>query len=93
MDMLSTSQSKDRTTDRSDVASNTRLPFWVTTLSAIPCDACSKCEAGLYRACEKGWQWQKALALLWVVLGKQLDSHVISCGAAIVAGEEAPLGT
>jgi threonine dehydrogenase-like Zn-dependent dehydrogenase len=28
----------------------------VTTLSAVPCDACSKCEAGLYRSCEKGWQ-------------------------------------
>lgn len=28
----------------------------VTTLSAVPCDACPKCEAGLYRSCEKGWQ-------------------------------------
>jgi (R,R)-butanediol dehydrogenase/meso-butanediol dehydrogenase/diacetyl reductase len=28
----------------------------VTTLSAIPCDACAKCEAGLYRTCENGWQ-------------------------------------
>ncbi|HJN93137.1 MAG TPA: alcohol dehydrogenase catalytic domain-containing protein [Dehalococcoidia bacterium] len=28
----------------------------VTTLSAIPCDACQKCAEGLYRSCEKGWQ-------------------------------------
>jgi (R,R)-butanediol dehydrogenase / meso-butanediol dehydrogenase / diacetyl reductase len=28
----------------------------VTTLSAVPCDACEKCKAGLYRSCEKGWQ-------------------------------------
>jgi (R,R)-butanediol dehydrogenase/meso-butanediol dehydrogenase/diacetyl reductase len=28
----------------------------VTTLSAVPCDACDKCEAGLYRSCRKGWQ-------------------------------------
>jgi len=28
----------------------------VTTLSAVPCDGCAKCKAGLYRSCEKGWQ-------------------------------------
>jgi (R,R)-butanediol dehydrogenase/meso-butanediol dehydrogenase/diacetyl reductase len=28
----------------------------VTTLSAVPCDNCEKCRAGLYRSCEKGWQ-------------------------------------
>ncbi len=28
----------------------------VTTLSAVPCDDCPKCKAGLYRSCEKGWQ-------------------------------------
>lgn len=28
----------------------------VTTLSAVPCDQCEKCKAGLYRSCEKGWQ-------------------------------------
>ena len=28
----------------------------VTTLSAVPCDRCAKCEAGLYRSCERGWQ-------------------------------------
>jgi (R,R)-butanediol dehydrogenase/meso-butanediol dehydrogenase/diacetyl reductase len=28
----------------------------VTTLSAIPCDACDPCKQGLYRSCEKGWQ-------------------------------------
>jgi (R,R)-butanediol dehydrogenase/meso-butanediol dehydrogenase/diacetyl reductase len=28
----------------------------VTTLSAVPCDDCEKCRAGLYRSCEKGWQ-------------------------------------
>lgn len=28
----------------------------VTTLSAVPCDDCAKCQAGLYRSCEKGWQ-------------------------------------
>jgi (R,R)-butanediol dehydrogenase/meso-butanediol dehydrogenase/diacetyl reductase len=28
----------------------------VTTLSAVPCDQCPKCKAGLYRSCEKGWQ-------------------------------------
>jgi (R,R)-butanediol dehydrogenase/meso-butanediol dehydrogenase/diacetyl reductase len=28
----------------------------VTTLSAVPCDACEKCRAGAYRSCEKGWQ-------------------------------------
>lgn len=28
----------------------------VTTLSAVPCDQCAKCKAGLYRSCEKGWQ-------------------------------------
>lgn len=28
----------------------------VTTLSAVPCDSCARCEAGLYRSCEKGWQ-------------------------------------
>lgn len=28
----------------------------VTTLSAVPCDGCDQCEAGLYRTCRKGWQ-------------------------------------
>ena len=28
----------------------------VTTLSAVPCDECGNCAAGLYRSCEKGWQ-------------------------------------
>jgi (R,R)-butanediol dehydrogenase/meso-butanediol dehydrogenase/diacetyl reductase len=28
----------------------------VTTLSAVPCDACASCKAGLYRSCEQGWQ-------------------------------------
>jgi (R,R)-butanediol dehydrogenase/meso-butanediol dehydrogenase/diacetyl reductase len=28
----------------------------VTTLSAVPCDHCEKCEAGLYRSCRNGWQ-------------------------------------
>ncbi|MBI2764660.1 MAG: alcohol dehydrogenase catalytic domain-containing protein [Chloroflexi bacterium] len=28
----------------------------VTTLSAVPCDECEQCRAGLYRSCEKGWQ-------------------------------------
>ncbi|MEO8540322.1 MAG: alcohol dehydrogenase catalytic domain-containing protein [bacterium] len=28
----------------------------VTTLSAVPCDNCEKCQAGMYRSCEKGWQ-------------------------------------
>ena len=28
----------------------------VTTLSAVPCDNCEKCRAGLYRSCENGWQ-------------------------------------
>ncbi|MFN0094488.1 MAG: zinc-binding dehydrogenase [Dehalococcoidia bacterium] len=28
----------------------------VTTLSAVPCDSCDKCEAGLFRSCRKGWQ-------------------------------------
>lgn len=28
----------------------------VTTLSAIPCDSCSPCKAGLFRSCENGWQ-------------------------------------
>lgn len=28
----------------------------VTTLSAVPCDNCAKCRAGLFRSCEKGWQ-------------------------------------
>jgi (R,R)-butanediol dehydrogenase/meso-butanediol dehydrogenase/diacetyl reductase len=28
----------------------------VTTLSAVPCDACDQCEAGLFRSCRKGWQ-------------------------------------
>lgn len=28
----------------------------VTTLSAVPCDACDMCEQGLFRSCRKGWQ-------------------------------------
>jgi (R,R)-butanediol dehydrogenase/meso-butanediol dehydrogenase/diacetyl reductase len=28
----------------------------VTTLSAVPCDSCDMCEAGLFRSCRKGWQ-------------------------------------
>ncbi len=28
----------------------------VTTLSAVPCDSCDPCKAGLYRSCAKGWQ-------------------------------------
>jgi threonine dehydrogenase-like Zn-dependent dehydrogenase len=28
----------------------------VTTLSAVPCDECEQCEAGLFRTCRKGWQ-------------------------------------
>ncbi len=28
----------------------------VTTLSAVPCDRCSRCRAGEFRRCEEGWQ-------------------------------------
>lgn len=28
----------------------------VTTLSAVPCDACDACRAGRYRSCQRGWQ-------------------------------------
>lgn len=28
----------------------------VTTLSAVPCDVCDRCEAGQYRSCRTGWQ-------------------------------------
>ncbi len=28
----------------------------VTTLSAVPCDRCDKCRAGLFRSCRLGWQ-------------------------------------
>lgn len=28
----------------------------VTTLSAVPCDACGACREGRFRSCEKGWQ-------------------------------------
>ncbi len=28
----------------------------VTTLSAVPCDACGPCKEGRYRSCERGWQ-------------------------------------
>ncbi len=28
----------------------------VTTLSAVPCDQCDRCEAGMFRTCRNGWQ-------------------------------------
>lgn len=28
----------------------------VTTLSAVPCDSCSECQAGRFRTCQNGWQ-------------------------------------
>jgi (R,R)-butanediol dehydrogenase / meso-butanediol dehydrogenase / diacetyl reductase len=28
----------------------------VTTLSAVPCDHCDRCEEGLFRSCRNGWQ-------------------------------------
>ena len=28
----------------------------VTTLSAVPCDACDQCEAGMFRSCRQGWK-------------------------------------
>lgn len=28
----------------------------VTTISAVPCDQCDRCEAGEYRSCRAGWQ-------------------------------------
>ncbi len=28
----------------------------VTTLSAVPCDSCDRCEAGEFRSCRPGWQ-------------------------------------
>ena len=38
--------------------------------------------------CEKGGQWQKALALLWEMPEKQLEPVVISYSAAISACEK-----
>ena len=41
-------------------------------------------------ACEKGLQWQRALALLEDMQGRRLEPNVISLSAAISACEKGP---